>query len=569
MTDGILLGEKLDYLAEGWRPWGLLLALALALFLPGIASLPAIDRDEARFIQATRQMLETGDLVQIRYQDEARNKKPVGIYWLQAGLVRLLSSAEAASVWPYRLASVLGGIAAVLLTFWFGAEIFDRRTSLIAAGLLGSTANLVYSAHIATTDAVQLACIVAVQGALGAAYLAHRRGERLPIRTAAIFWVALGLGMLVKGPVAPGLALVTALALMLADRRWRWCLSLRPFWGVPLALLIILPWLVLIEVQTSGAFLQDSVGRDFFGKLAGAQEAHGAPPLYYLALTPVTFWPASLFLGVGAAWAWRSRRLPAARLLIAWIVPFWIILEIVPTKLPHYILPLYPALALLAAKALVALGEEGMAEPPAGFRPFFPALWATIGLGLGIGLLILPLLPGPLLGLPGELRPTIQPAGGIAAAAVLVAIWQIFVRDHVHLGPSSALVAILAGLLVLVPGLEGVLPSLDALWLSRSAAQLIATERIPGERIGSSGYTEASLVFLLGTDTALVSPEAAAEDLAQHLIGLALIEERADDAFRAALAAHELQPRALGRVRGLDYSNGKRMVLTLYRAEQK
>ncbi|MEA2757250.1 MAG: hypothetical protein QOJ54_3539, partial [Aliidongia sp.] len=205
MTDTIMIGQRLDYLAAGWRPWVLLLALAFALFLPGIASLPPVDRDEARYIQATRQMLETGDLVQIRYQDEARNKKPVGIYWLQAALVGTLSSADATEVWPYRLASVLGGTAAVLLTFLFGAEIFDRRTALIGAGLLAATANLVYTAHIATTDAVQLACAVAVQGALGAAYLARRRGDRLPPWMSVIFWVGLGLGMLVKGPVVPGL----------------------------------------------------------------------------------------------------------------------------------------------------------------------------------------------------------------------------------------------------------------------------------------------------------------------------------------------------------------------------
>ena len=87
VSDGILLGERLDYLAEGRRPWILLLLLSLALFLPGLTALPPVDRDEARYIQATRQMLETGDLVQIRFQDEARNKKPVGIYWLQSALV--------------------------------------------------------------------------------------------------------------------------------------------------------------------------------------------------------------------------------------------------------------------------------------------------------------------------------------------------------------------------------------------------------------------------------------------------------------------------------------------------
>ena len=563
----LVLGQRLDYLAEGRRPWLLLLLLSLSLFLPGLTALPPVDRDEARYIQATRQMLETGDLVQIRFQDEARNKKPVGIYWLQSALVGSLSSPEATAVWPYRLASVIGATAAVLLTFLFGSVVFERRVALIGAGLLASTANLVYTAHIATTDAVQLACIVAVQGALGAAYLAQRRGETLPKVTAAIFWVALGLGMLVKGPIAPGLAAATAIPLMIADRRARWFLSLKPLWGVPLALLIVLPWLVLIEIQTGGAFLQDSVGHDFLGKVAGAQEAHGAPPGYYLGFAPITFWPASLFLGAGIVWAWRSRRLPAARLLIAWIVPFWILLELVPTKLPHYVLPLYPALALLSAKALVALGEEGMADLRPWFRPVFPVLWAIVGLGLGLGLLVLPPMLGTLLGLPEAFNTQALSAGGIAAAIAIVAIWQVFIRDRLRLGPTSALVAILVGLLVLAPGLQGVVPRLDAIWLSRSAELLVSLQRHPGERVGSTGYTEASLVFLLGTDTALVSPETLAADLADHSVGLALVEGREEAAFRAAVMAQGLKPHAYGQVQGLDYSNGKKMVLILYRAE--
>ena len=65
----------------------LLVLLSLALFLPGFASLQPMDRDEPRFAQATKQMLETGDFVAIRFQEEARNKKPVGVYWLQAGFV--------------------------------------------------------------------------------------------------------------------------------------------------------------------------------------------------------------------------------------------------------------------------------------------------------------------------------------------------------------------------------------------------------------------------------------------------------------------------------------------------
>src|SRR5712692_9491102 len=116
------------------RPYALLAGLCLVLYLPGIAAIPPLDRDEARFAQATRQMLETGDFLRIRFQDEARNKKPAGIYWLQAASVRAFSSAAATAIWPYRLPSLLGGIATVLLAFTLGAALFrgeaePRRTA--------------------------------------------------------------------------------------------------------------------------------------------------------------------------------------------------------------------------------------------------------------------------------------------------------------------------------------------------------------------------------------------------------------------------------------------------------
>src|SRR5437867_5346313 len=94
----------------GVRHYLLLAALCLLLYLPGIASIPPLDRDEARFAQATRQMLESGDFLRIRFQDEARNKKPAGIYWLQAASVAAFSTPESNAIWPYRLPSVAGGL---------------------------------------------------------------------------------------------------------------------------------------------------------------------------------------------------------------------------------------------------------------------------------------------------------------------------------------------------------------------------------------------------------------------------------------------------------------------------
>src|ERR1700720_4924752 len=120
---GSRLVDLLDFsAANNVRAIALLMLCGFLLFLPGFFSIPPIDRDEARFAQADRKMLETGDYVDIRFQDEVRYKKPVGIYWLQAAAVRAgeaLGVPQAhTTIWLYRLPSLVGALAAVLLTYW-------------------------------------------------------------------------------------------------------------------------------------------------------------------------------------------------------------------------------------------------------------------------------------------------------------------------------------------------------------------------------------------------------------------------------------------------------------------
>ena len=120
--------------SRGWRPYVLLLLLCLGLYVPGLAALPVMDRDEARFAQATRQMLESGDYLRIRFQDEARNKKPAAIYWLQAASVAAFSDAKSDAIWPYRLPSLLGATGAVLLAFAFGARLVGPAGGAVGCG---------------------------------------------------------------------------------------------------------------------------------------------------------------------------------------------------------------------------------------------------------------------------------------------------------------------------------------------------------------------------------------------------------------------------------------------------
>ena len=546
--------------SAGWLlgvgPYAMLVGLCLVLYLPGIAAIPPLDRDEARFAQATRQMLETGDFLDIRFQDEARNKKPAGIHWLQAISVSAFSSPEATAIWPYRLPSLLGGMAAVLLTLALGTALFGeasdpRRIAAIAAVLLASALGVVAEAHIAKTDAALLAAVVAGQGALGLAYVRARAGRAVSGWIAIMFWTAELAAIFLKGPPGPALVIATAASLSIADGEWRWLRGLYPVAGVIALVVALMPWLIAIERATDGGFLAGALGQDLLMKLIGAQESHGAPPFSYLLLALASFWPGSLLLVPAIVRGWRRLEVPAERFLLAWLVPAWVLLELVPTKLPHYVLPLFPALALLAAAALA----DGVRPPPASWAGrldvLVRVLWAVVGLGLAVLLIGLPLRFGGRIAI-----------AGILGAVLLLALAGALLRYRPGPGITTGLIAALSFAFA-VPAALGVLPGLDRLWLSRAAATLVAKHPpAAGALLVAVGYSEPSLVFLLGTDLQLVTPRGAAAALAGG--GEALVSNREDAMFRQALGARGLAVQPVGQVPGLDYSNGQRMVLTLY-----
>jgi hypothetical protein len=306
-----------------------------------------------------------------------------------------------------------------------------------------------------------------------------------------VFWVAETAGILLKGPAASALALLTTLSI--ADRNIRWIKALRPIPGLILATLIAAPWFVAIEQATEGRFLAESLWQDLVPKLVGAQESHGAPPGSYLALSLARFWPGSLFLVPAVVWGWQ-RRVPAQRFLIAWFFPAWAFLELMPTKLPHYVLALYPALALLVGGALA----QGFQFPPAGFlrrvESLVTALWGVVTIALAAALVASPIWLG-----------SGTSSSAIIAAATLLVLALSLLLNRRRAIFSAGLIAVLAAAFVL-PTASVVVPGLDLLWLSRNAATLVARHLSrPGEAVLSVGYSEPSLVFLLGTATRLAA----------------------------------------------------------------
>ena len=553
-----------DALLKGWgveaglraRHYALLLLVALVMFAPGQSRLPPVDRDESRYAQSTKQMLETRDFINIRYQGYARYLQPAGIYWLQAASVSALSNPQAREIWAYRLPSLLAATTAVLLTAYVGSVLFGPGAGLVAALLMAFSVLLGFEARMAKIDASLLAATLLAQAMLARVWTMRARVMAHPRATAALFWAAVGVGLMLKGPIILLVVGATILGVGATSREWGWLKRLHAGWGVLITLAIALPWLVAIGVISHGAFFTKAVGHNLLGKVAGGEQHHGQPPGYYLALLSVTFWPGAFALIMALPWIWRERRSDAVRFCIWWVVPTWIVYEAVATKLPHYVLPLYPALAATAAAAALAPG--GWARPRA---------WGWAGVGYGVVWLAAGLvfaLLGPLaLHLVQRIDDPLASVLAVLAVLALLAAGALMAtgRRARALGAAGVAAALGATNAYAVAA-----PQLTSVFVSpRIAAEARRVAPCPDTVFASSAYSEPSLVFLGGTRTALVAPAPAADFVAgERRCRLALIDARQLPAFAQEAARDGFTPRPVGHVQGRNYSTGKRLDLTFY-----
>lgn len=541
------------------RAAAVLIIAALLAFLPGFFQIPPVDRDEARFAQATKQMVETGDYIDIHFQEVVRYKKPVGIYWLQAGVVKTAAALGVpnalTTIWLYRIPSLLGAIGAVLLTYWTALAFVSRRAALLAGLMMAGSIMLGGEAKLAKTDAMLLLTVLAAMGAMARAYLAERR----PVRSGlagwtlpAIFWTALAGGILLKGPLILMVVGLTAVTLAIADRSVRWLLLLRPVPGIIWTIMLVLPWFLAITGRAGNAFLAESVGQDLLSKLISAQEAHGAPPGYYFALFWVTFWPGATLAAIATPSVWAARREKGARFLLAWIVPAWIVFELVITKLPHYVLPLYPAIAILIAGVIdphVLARERWLVRGTAWFF-VLPVL-------LGVGGVVALIWFGGKLGLL---------AWPFAAAAVIFGLWawRLYGVDGAE---RSLLRAVVAAILLAIAIHGVILPSLTTGFPSETLARIVRESGCREPQVAAAGYHEPSLVFLVGTNTRLTGGSDAADFLRQGECKFALVEARQERAFLRRAQAIGLRYPAPARFEGYNYSIGRAISIGVYRSE--
>ena len=547
--------KKLNYLILG----SLIILIIIALF-SGQYSIPPIDRDEARFAQASSQMIQSGDYVNIKFQDEIRAKKPIGIYWLQSASAALFGSEDISS---YRLPSLVGYIVSLVLCYLFVRNLWpDSRhlQQLVSSSLLASCFIILAEAHIAKTDSLLLSLIMTQQFSLWLFYKnrhldKHLNKHLLNNRSGRVwFWVSMAFAILVKGPIAPFLALTTLLGLVIIERELRWIRELRFVSGLLIMGIICLPWFLAVSIATDGSFLAQAVTKDLLPKLASGQESHGAPPGTYVLTILLLMFPVSIFLGSFSrtnAQFWRS---DATKFCFVWFVGYWFVIELIPTKLPHYVLPMLPALIMLIGRAV--------------FLPVSLLKWRRI---TEVIIFVISALSGVLLlsaGLWGAAKLGAE-NGGFAFAFVLFALLLIFgifafgfkwIRDdstQIIKRGQVVLVASILGIAFNCVLFSGIIVNLKSIHIASLIEQELEALAIDANIIALAGYHEPSAVFTLGEEILLLSANEAALLLAEAPEATIIVESRHLKQFQTAALKLDIPTHQLSKVDGFNISKGQ------------
>lgn len=334
------------------KPLTTVVLLSLLLFLSGNWILPLMDRDEPRFAEASREMLQRSDLVIPWFNGQYRFDKPPLIYWCQMVSYRVLGE----NAFAARVPSALFATAtAVLLVLW-GRRLESERTGFFAAIMFITCPQVLIHGRLAVADLPMI--FFGVAAVWSGWEMTRSRAER---RWWWIFYISLALGFLAKGPVA----WLPAAGLLLG--RWLYAgqfeLSLRSMLsGLLLTLALVGLWGVPALLATNGQFFTVGIGHHVVFRSLGIMEGHGGPgwigyvltlPLYLVTFF-FSFFPWALRIPSALRGWWPSRRVD----LLGWYLLLqaalvFAVFTLVRTKLPHYTLPAFPLLSLWLARCMV------------------------------------------------------------------------------------------------------------------------------------------------------------------------------------------------------------------------
>jgi 4-amino-4-deoxy-L-arabinose transferase-like glycosyltransferase len=367
--------------------YALLLAFGGVLFLPNLGGPSLWDIDEGNNAEAAREMLASNNLIVPTFNFELRVDKPALLYWLQIGAYRLFGVNEFAARFPSAVAALL----AVLCTYELGRRMFGATAGLLAGLMLASSVLFCAAAHFANPDALFNACTLLTFVCF---WNSFARGDRSWFLLCSI---SSGLAVLAKGPVGLLLPSAVAFIFLLWARQLRRLLDWRLLVGMLAFGLVMVPWYAWVGAETRGNYLTGFFLVHNVDRYLNPMEGHTGSPAYYLLVLLLGFVPWSAFLGLALWYSLkfhqtdaqaRNRDRQSVAFLWCWIVFYVAFFSFSKTKLPNYILPVYPAVALLTARFLECW-RRGEFQPPAWMLHAAPACLLLLAVGTVMGLLAL------------------------------------------------------------------------------------------------------------------------------------------------------------------------------------
>jgi len=547
--------QKTGYIHIGWKA-AILIALAIIGMYLFISTRTTLwDRDEPRYARVTIEMVESGNYLVPTFNGQAWPDKPILLYWLMSLPVHVLGPTELAC----RFWAVVGTAITCLLTFYMGKRLFGAKEGLWAMIILASTLMVLIVGTTAISDAVVLPFIVAA-----AAIFIRTMESGMRAHHIILMGAALGFGMLAKGPIGalPIPAMVTALWL---NRKAGHGL-IRPLWqlGAALAIgvLIFLAWALPANNAAGGEFLRTFVGRHVLTRAIKPMEHHGGNLLlylpYYLPVIILGFFPWTLHLpgAVSAILAGRLGGQYCRPLLIGWVVSIFTIMTLAVTKLPHYILFIWPALALAVAGTIVAAHQNRLTARDHKWLRRGVWFFGPPAIAIALGLMIAPLF-FPIEGL--------RRSGTASGIVLLVMAVAAIYLQHTNRPYLSAEV-LLAGMLALeIPILFGVLPAIEQIKISPPIAQAVKAKTTKETPVATYKYAEPTLNFYIDRQIEpLRNEEAVITWVRQPKPGVLIIPK---DILTNIEQRHgPLQLEQIASKKGLNYSKGKPLeVLALIR----
>ena len=544
---------------------GSLIILIFLALLSGQYSIPPIDRDEARFAQASSEMIQSGDYVNIKFQDEIRAKKPIGIYWLQAFSAKIFGQEDIGS---YRIPSLLSSIITLVFVGLITRLIFPLYQTLIVTLLFASSIVFMGEAHLAKTDATLL-CLICVQQYFLLKIILHQENTfKLKYLNPILVWLTFSFGVLVKGPISIAILFPTVIAFCIIQKSISLIKSLRPIIGLLICTLVILPWFLAIDEATNGMFLQKAFQEDFFSKLESGQEGHGALPGTHLLTLSISIWPIATFLPCLILFSLQHRNNVIIKFLMCWILPFWVIIELIPTKLLHYPLPVLPAIAILAIGGLLQFKSNIKKIKSALVRKFIYMSSILFSFG-GI------ILSGGIFYISSKFNienDNILTFFTILLVLIAIVIFTlshtlIFNFKNLYLDISKSFYNILLAIIALasifnIINYNFVLPKLD--YLHPSYAIIKKLKKVKADAVASSGYHEPSLVFLLNGDVLLSDPHEVAIFMAEGKNNVALIEKSDLKLFLETTNDLNLKIKEISIVKGFNIAKGRHVEIYIF-----